>query len=48
MCEQSSFSESSASSPEVMARRRELRRVPMLERAEEDVSEEKYEDITGR
>lgn len=41
MWEQSSLSGSSASSPKVIARRRELRRVPRLEMAFEEVREEK-------
>jgi hypothetical protein len=41
MWEQSSLSGSSASSPEVIALRRELNRVPRFEIAEEEVIDEK-------
>jgi len=45
MCEQSSLSGSSPSSPRVMARRRLVRREPRPEMAEEEVRDEKYELI---
>jgi hypothetical protein len=43
--ELSSLSGSSASSPEVMARRREFSRVPRFEMAADDLSDAKYEVI---
>lgn len=45
MCELSSLSGSSASSPDVIARRRLLRRVPRLDIVVDDVRDAKYEDI---
>lgn len=47
MCEQFSSSGSSASSPRVIARRNEFRRVPRLEIVDDDVIEEKYEAIVS-
>lgn len=45
MCELSSLSGSSFSSPEVIARRRLLRRVPRLDIVVDEAREARYEDM---
>lgn len=47
MCEQSSFSGSSVSSPEEIARRKEFNRVLKFDIAFEEVNDEKYDVMIG-